>query len=213
VVLDNVMIRRTRELMSSLTKAKASCDAIREREREKDKEYAELEVKCNDALQDLEKNHLILDMHAEIETLQGQVNRLHGEYSRLVLEEKKWVNYEQTLAILCSNVEGLEVERERLKKSETQLLQEVDGLRQDRAAVVAKFVPHVAMELVNSDEMGLLVARLAKTALFHGRCSTLKEVAALKDPFELEKMSSYCPLSKKEFDQAGDNLATASYPF
>ncbi|GJY59317.1 retrovirus-related pol polyprotein from transposon TNT 1-94 [Tanacetum coccineum] len=189
VVLDNVMNRRTRELMSTLTKAKASCDAIRERERDKDKEYAELEVKCNDALQDLEKNPLILDMRAEIETLQGQVNRLHGEYSRLVLEEKKWVNYQQTLAILCSNVEGLEVERERLKKSETQLLQEVDGLRQDRVAVVAKFVPHVAMELVRSDKMGLLVVRLANTALFHGRCSALEEVAALKEQFELEKMS------------------------
>ncbi|GKD50282.1 hypothetical protein Tco_1279258 [Tanacetum coccineum] len=111
-----------------------------------------------------------------------QVDRLHGEYSILILEEKKWVNYEQTLAILRSKVEGLEAERERLKKSETQLLQDVDVLRQDRVAVVAK--------------------------LF----SNHKEVAALKDPFELAKMPGYRPLSKKE-DQAGDNLATASYPF
>ncbi|GJY40036.1 hypothetical protein Tco_0427306 [Tanacetum coccineum] len=67
VVLDNVMNKRTREFMSTQTKARASCDAIREREREKDKAYADLEVKCNDALQDLDKNPLVLDMHAEIE--------------------------------------------------------------------------------------------------------------------------------------------------
>ncbi|GKE50616.1 hypothetical protein Tco_1481874 [Tanacetum coccineum] len=123
------------------------------------------------------------------------------------------VNYEQTLDILHSKVEGLESERERLKKSETQQLQEIDGLRQDRAAVVAKVMPRVVMKLVRSDEIGLLVARLAKVALFHGRCSALKEAAALKEPFELEKMPGYRPLSKKEFDQAGDNLAAASYPF
>ncbi|GJW85637.1 hypothetical protein Tco_0158782 [Tanacetum coccineum] len=48
--------------------ARASCDAIQEREVEKDKAYAKLERKCNEAL-------------------------LHGEYSRLVLKEKKWVNW------------------------------------------------------------------------------------------------------------------------
>ncbi|GJV52926.1 hypothetical protein Tco_1448667 [Tanacetum coccineum] len=155
VVLDNVMNRRARELMSTLMKARASCDDIQEREKEKDKAYANHEMKCNDALQDLDKNPLVLDMRTKIETL----------------------------------------------------------LRQDRVAVVAKVVPHVAMELVHSDKMGLLVARLTKIALFHGRCSALEEVAALKEPFELEKMHGYCPLSKKEFDQASDNLATASYPF
>ncbi|GJX62261.1 retrovirus-related pol polyprotein from transposon TNT 1-94 [Tanacetum coccineum] len=92
--------------------------------REKDKEYAELEAKCNDALQDLEKNPLILDFRGEIVTLQCQVERLHGEYSRIVLEEKKWVNYEQTLASLRSKVEGLEAERSRLEESKVQLLQQ-----------------------------------------------------------------------------------------
>ncbi|GKA87361.1 hypothetical protein Tco_0809125 [Tanacetum coccineum] len=103
----------------------------------KDKAYAELEAKCNDALQDLEKNPLVLDLHKEIETLQGQVEKLHGEYSRL-----------------------------------------------DRAAVVVKDVPPVAMDLVCSDEMGLLVTRLARRLLF-----------------------------MVEFDQAGDSVSTASYPF
>ncbi|GJX33985.1 hypothetical protein Tco_0245542, partial [Tanacetum coccineum] len=82
-----------------------------------------------------------------------------------------------------------------------------------RAAVVAKVVPHVATKHDRSEEMGLLVAHLAKVALFHDMCSALEEVASLKEPFELEKMHGYRPLSKKEFDQVGDNLVAASYPF
>nr|GEY93961.1 reverse transcriptase domain-containing protein [Tanacetum cinerariifolium] len=133
----------------------------------KHKAYVELEKKCNDALQDLDKNPLVLDMRAEIETLQRQVDRLHGEYKRLILEEKK------------------------LKTSETQLIHEVDGLRQDRVAVVVKVVPHVATKLIPGDEMGLLIVYLSKTDLFYGRCTTLEEVAALKEPFKLEKMPGY----------------------
>ncbi|GJU32991.1 hypothetical protein Tco_1176580, partial [Tanacetum coccineum] len=133
--------------------ARAACDAIWEREREKDKAYAKLEVKCNEALQDLDKNPLVLDMHAEIEPLQGQVNKLHAQ--------------------------GLEAERERLKKSEAQLLQENNGL---------------------NDKIGFLVARLVKTTLVHGRCIVFEEVADLKEPFELKKMPGYRPSSKKEFD-------------
>ncbi|GJV64917.1 hypothetical protein Tco_1475745 [Tanacetum coccineum] len=100
-----------------------------------------------------------------------------------------------------------------LKKSETQLLKEIDGLKQDKVAVVAKVVPHVAIDLVRNDEMGLFVARLVKTDLVYGRCTAFEEVVTLKEPFELEKMHGYCPFLKNEFDQAGDNVATASYPF
>ncbi|GJV13038.1 hypothetical protein Tco_1354579 [Tanacetum coccineum] len=100
-------------------------------------------------------------MRSKIDTLQGHVDRLHNKYSRLVLKEKKW------------------------------LLHEIDGLRQDRVAVVSKVIPYVAMELVHSDKMGLLVARLVKTTMFHGRSTSFKE----------------------GFNQASDDLATASYPF
>nr|GFC57121.1 hypothetical protein [Tanacetum cinerariifolium] len=124
--------------------------AIREREVEKDKAYATLENMCNEALQDLNKNPLVLDMRSEFETMQGQVDRLH----------------------------------------------EIDRLRQDRAAVVSK----VATKLICSDEIGLLVARLVKAAMFHRRCTTFDEVAALKEPFDLEKMHSYRSSSKKEFN-------------
>ncbi|GJR58544.1 putative ribonuclease H-like domain-containing protein [Tanacetum coccineum] len=71
VVLDNFMNRRTHELLSTLSEARAAYDAIREREKEKDKAYAKLEAKCNDPQQDLEKNPPILDLCVEIRTLQG----------------------------------------------------------------------------------------------------------------------------------------------
>ncbi|GJZ06689.1 hypothetical protein Tco_0540482 [Tanacetum coccineum] len=150
--------------------------------------YAELEKKCNEAFQDLEKNPLVLDMRSEIEALQGQVNGLHREYNRLVLEEKKWVNYAHTLSILQAKVK-------------------------DRAILVTKVVPGVAMKLVPSDEMGLLVAKLVKTTIFRGRCTTFKEVASLKEPFILEKMPGYHTSSKEEFNQACDGLTNASYLF
>ncbi|GKE41788.1 hypothetical protein Tco_1469072, partial [Tanacetum coccineum] len=38
-------------------------------------------------------------------------------------------------------------------------------------------------------------------------------VAAMKEPFVLEKMSGNRPSSKEEYDQAGDALENASYPF
>ncbi|GKE69110.1 hypothetical protein Tco_1527182 [Tanacetum coccineum] len=152
-------------------------------------------------------------MRYEIETLHGQVDKLLSEYSTLILEEKKLVNYEQTLSVLRTKVEGLESKMERLKSSEVQLLQEIDSLRQDRADVVSKVIPHVATKLIRSDRMGLLVARLVKAAMFHGRCTTYEEVANLKEPFILKKMPGYRTSSRKEFDQAGDYLATASHPF
>ncbi|GJZ01014.1 hypothetical protein Tco_0518975 [Tanacetum coccineum] len=62
-----------------------------------DRGYAELERTCNEAFQDLDKNPLVSDIHADIKALHGQVDGLHSEYSRLILEEKKWVDYEQTV--------------------------------------------------------------------------------------------------------------------
>ncbi|GJS05996.1 hypothetical protein Tco_0362792 [Tanacetum coccineum] len=75
-------------------KVRADCDAIQERGKIKDRGYVEFEAKCNATLEDLEKNPLVLDLREEIKTLQGQVDKMHGEYNRLVLEEKKWFKYE-----------------------------------------------------------------------------------------------------------------------
>ncbi|GJS63476.1 hypothetical protein Tco_0678040 [Tanacetum coccineum] len=182
-VLDNMLNGRTRKLISALHKARESCDAIREREVKRDKAYADLEKKCNEAHQDLDKNPLVSDMRSEIKTLQGQVNGLHNKYGKLLVEKRKWANYEQTLSLLRAKIEGFESERERLKASEIQVLQDIDSLRQDRAAAVSKVIPDAAMKLVHSDEMGVLVARIVRASIIYGRCMAFEEVSRLKEPF------------------------------
>ncbi|GKE03969.1 hypothetical protein Tco_1395987, partial [Tanacetum coccineum] len=81
-------------------------------------------------------------------------------------------------------VEGFKSKRERLKASEIQVLQEIDSLRQDRAAIVLNVIPDATMKLVHSDEMGVLVSRLVRAAIIHD-----------------------------EYDQAREDMANASYPF
>ncbi|GKB58064.1 hypothetical protein Tco_0914250 [Tanacetum coccineum] len=184
VVLDNELNSRTRELIFTLHKATTLYDVIRARELEKDRAYAELERKCNEALLELDKNPLVGDMRTEIETLQGRVDGLHSECTRL---------------------------RERLKLFEIQLLQEMDALKQDMASIITKVVPDAATKLIYSDEMGILVAKLVKDSIIYGRCDDFQEVAKLKEPFVMEKMAGYHPSSKQEYDQAGDDLANASY--
>ncbi|GJX53174.1 hypothetical protein Tco_0281543 [Tanacetum coccineum] len=49
--------------------------------------------------------------------------------------------------------------------------------------------------------------------MFHGRCTTFEEMAALKEHFDFEKIPGYRSSSKKRFNQAGDDLATTFYPF
>ncbi|GJU40943.1 MAK10-like protein [Tanacetum coccineum] len=189
------------ELISALHKAKTSYDVIRARELDKDRGYAELERTCNEAFQDLDKNPLVSDMRAKIKD------------SRLILEEKKWVDYEQTLSSLRVKIKGIKFEKERLKSSKIQLLQEIDSLNQDRAVVVSKVIPDAAMKLIRNDDLGILIVKLVRSSIIYGRCQAFEEVAAMEEPFVLEKMSGYRPSSKEEYDQAGDALANASYPF
>ncbi|GKE13911.1 hypothetical protein Tco_1421488, partial [Tanacetum coccineum] len=73
---------------------------------------------------------------------------------------------------------------------------EVDSLKQDRAAVVSKVIPDAAIKLVRSDDLGVLITKLVKSSIIYGRCQAFKEVAAMEEPFVLEKMSGYRPSSK-----------------
>nr|GEU59867.1 putative ribonuclease H-like domain-containing protein [Tanacetum cinerariifolium] len=68
-------------------------------------------------------------------------------------------------------------------------------------------------KLVRNDDLGVLITKLVRSFIIYGRCQAFKEVAAMKEPFVLEKMSGYRPSSKEEYDQAGDVLENASYPF
>nr|GEW30368.1 hypothetical protein [Tanacetum cinerariifolium] len=117
------------------------------------------------------------------------------------------------IKVLQGHVDGIGSERKRLKSSEIQLLHDIDSLKQDRTAVVSKIIPDAAMKLVHNNDLGMLIAKLVRSSVIYGRCQDFEEVAAMKEPFILEKMPGYWPLSKEEYDQAGDALANASYPF
>ena len=90
---------------------------------------------------------------------------------------------------LESKCEGLEAEKVRLLLQEAGLKKEVgdlvlhsEDLRNDRAEVVSKVVPYIAMELYHSDEVGKVIADLVNVAIYHGKCRTLEEVAATGEP-------------------------------
>ncbi|GKC71624.1 MAK10-like protein [Tanacetum coccineum] len=101
-VLDNVLNSKTRELISTLHKAKTSYDAIRARELEKDKAYAKLERKCNEALQDLDKNPIILSsIRAKIEGIKSERERLKSSKIKLLQEID---SLKQDRAIVVSKV-------------------------------------------------------------------------------------------------------------
>ncbi|GJR35858.1 hypothetical protein Tco_1211542 [Tanacetum coccineum] len=76
-----------------------------------------------------------------------------------------------------------------------------------------RYDPFIATELVHSDEMGLLVGKLVSSVVFYRRCDAFEEVAEMKDPFDLSKVKGYRPSYKKEHTKAGNDLATATFPF
>ncbi|GKF80460.1 hypothetical protein Tco_0239062, partial [Tanacetum coccineum] len=90
---------------------------------------------------------------------------------------------------------------------------EVDDVKRDRMEVVLKVVPYAAIELVHIDDMGSMVGRLVYSTIFYGRCKDLEQVARMKESFDLSKVNGYRPSYKKEHDQTGNDLATATFPW
>ncbi|GJS71600.1 hypothetical protein Tco_0704441 [Tanacetum coccineum] len=121
--------------------------------------------------------------------------------------------YQENLVTLESKVAFLEAEKAKLEVTKTLLCQEIKTVKCDRAEVVLKVVPYVAIELVQSDEMGRLIAKLVSSAVFYVRYAAFEEVVAMKDPFDLAKVKDYQPSYKKEHTQAGNDLATTTFTF
>nr|GEV72054.1 hypothetical protein [Tanacetum cinerariifolium] len=97
----------------------------------------------------------------------------------------------RTLTIILSSmffVKRLNLCRMRLEVVEALLRQEVKAVKGDRAKVVSKVVPYIAMELVHSDEIDILAGKLMSSAIFYGRCATFEEVAKMKEPYDLTKI-------------------------
>ncbi|GKA67594.1 hypothetical protein Tco_0767511 [Tanacetum coccineum] len=139
------------------------------------------------------KNHL--DNHMDVELLD-----LHDRY-------------QFSLSALESKVASMEAEKARLEVVEASLKKEVDDVKRDRMEVILKVVPYAAMELVHSVDLGRLVGKRVSYAVLYRRCATFEQVSDMKEPFNFSKVKGYRPSYKKEHSQAGNDLATATFPW
>ncbi|GJZ22738.1 hypothetical protein Tco_0559777 [Tanacetum coccineum] len=108
---------------------------------------------------------------------------------------------------------SLEAEKVKLESIEASLREELQNAKLYRAEVVSKVVPYVAIELVNSSDMGRLVAKLVSASILYGRCQAFEEVAKMKEPFDITKVKGYRSSFKQEHTRARNELATAIFPF
>ncbi|GJR76926.1 hypothetical protein Tco_0089291 [Tanacetum coccineum] len=98
----------------------------------------------------------------------------------------------EKISSLIADVGSLEAEKARLEAVEASLRREVEEIKQDMRDVVTKVIPYAAMELVHSDELGMLVGKLVSSAITYGR---------------------YRAYEHKEHTQASNNFATTTFPW
>ncbi|GJX25936.1 retrovirus-related pol polyprotein from transposon TNT 1-94 [Tanacetum coccineum] len=178
---------------------------------------AELKAKYDGgAVVGLDENLIVVGLCEELKYLEGQLKEHEAGYGRFLLEERKWTRQKERIIMLESKYDGLKKERARLRETKIKLREEIDGLKlrckmlkHDRAEVVSKLVPYIAMELYHSDEVGQIVGNLLKAAIFHGRRNTLEEMAAIKKPADLSKVECYRPSVEEEYNKAGSAYVTA----
>ncbi|GJX57783.1 hypothetical protein Tco_0287680 [Tanacetum coccineum] len=183
-VVDNAVNRRARELLKVVEQMKGECDVLKAREKARDKECEELKAKCEATMADFDNNLAVKVLREKIASL-----------------------------LLESKVASLEAENARFEAVEASLRQEVEDVKRDKAKVVLKVVPYIAMELVYSDELGMLAGKLVSSAVFYERCAAFEEVAEMKEPFDLNKVKGYRPSYKKEHIKDGNDLTTTTFPF
>nr|GEU77077.1 hypothetical protein [Tanacetum cinerariifolium] len=180
----------TKQILENVadSRDKEEYEVLKERKKERDKECEELRAKCEAAMADFDNNLAVNVLHEKIASLFGEVKEHNASLERMLLERKKWAGYQVSLSTLESKVASLEAEKTRLEAFKLSLRQEVEKAKRDRAEVVSKVVPYVAIELVNSDKLGMLVGKLASASVFYGRCDAFEEVAKMKEPFDLSKV-------------------------
>ena len=58
-----------------------------------------------------------------------------------------------------------------------------------------------------------MIADLVNAAIYHGKCTTLEEIADTGEPVILSKVPYYRPTHEKEYDDVSNAFALAEYPF
>ncbi|GKC46787.1 hypothetical protein Tco_1064509, partial [Tanacetum coccineum] len=184
-VVDNAVNRRSRELLQVIEKLIGEFDVMKSRERVREEECKGLQVKCEAAMTEFEKDPAMVALQEKISALSTEVKEHKLNLDRMMLESQKWAGYQQSLSTLESK---------------------------DRREVISKVVPYVAMELVHSDDMGSLVGKLVSYVIVYRRCWAFEQVVDMKDPFDLSKVKGYRFSYKKDHTQASNDLATATFP-
>ncbi|GKA38653.1 hypothetical protein Tco_0731204 [Tanacetum coccineum] len=175
-------------------------NASNRRSRELPKMIDQIRVEC-DVLKDREKAR-----DQECEELKAKCEAAMANFDKNLA-----VNV--SLSTLESKVASLEVEKVKLESVESSLRKELQNAKLYRAEVVSKVVPYVAIELVNSDDMGRLVTKLVSASILYGRCQAFEEDAKMKEPFDIMKVKGYRSSFKQEHTRARNELATAIFPF
>nr|GEY55320.1 sulfotransferase 16 [Tanacetum cinerariifolium] len=182
-----------------------------QREKAREEECEELRSKCEATLTDFKKNPTMVAMREKLSTLSIEAKEHKANLDRMLLESQKWAGYHVSLSALESKVASLEADKARLEAVEASLNKEVDDVKRDKIKVVLKVIPYAALKLIHSDELCRLVGKLVSSAILYRRCDAFEQVADMKEPFDLLKVKGYHPSYKKEYTQAGNELATASF--
>ncbi|GKE31086.1 hypothetical protein Tco_1450408, partial [Tanacetum coccineum] len=213
VVVNNVVNRRSCELLQVIEKLRGEFDVMRSRERAREEECEGLRVKCEAAMTEFEKNPAVVALREKISAISTEVKEHKLNLDMMMLESHKWAGYQQSLSTLESKVTSLEAEKARLEAVEVSLRKEIEELKQDRREVVSKVVLYAVIELVHSDDMGSLVGRLVSSAILYGRCRAYEQVADMKEPFDLSKVKGYRSSYKNDHTQASNDFANATFPW
>ena len=80
-------------------------DDILAKEKKKDQEFADLRSKCEEALEDLEKNPMVLDLQKDIWSLEKKLKDAQSECKKLRAEDAKNGGYKEEIVALESKCE------------------------------------------------------------------------------------------------------------
>ncbi|GKB40408.1 hypothetical protein Tco_0885350 [Tanacetum coccineum] len=166
--IDNVVNRRSHELLGVIEKLRAKCEA---------------------AMSDFEKNPTVVTLREKISTLSSEAKEYKANLDWMMLESQKWAGYQANLSSLESHVVSLEAEKARLEAVKLSLRKEVNDARRDTMEVVSKVFPYAAMELIHSDDLDSLVGKLVTSAIVYRRSdpSAPVEVLLSKKPPSIQK--------------------------
>nr|GEW35669.1 hypothetical protein [Tanacetum cinerariifolium] len=88
-VVDNAVNKRSRKLLQVIEKLRGKFNVMRNRERAVEEEYEGLQVKCETAIIEFEKNLVVVDLREKISVLITEVKEHKLNLDRMMLESQK----------------------------------------------------------------------------------------------------------------------------